>query len=246
MPRFIADIIEGERAVFIEDAHHISATFRMKKGETVTALDGKGSEYDCVLSIVENKRVEAVITGKREIKYEPSVKISVYQGMVKQDKFETILQKCIELGAQSITPVMLYRCEIKPGEDYSKKEARNKKIAREAVKQCGRGIIPEIGRPLALEDVLRKGHECLICPYEEETQTPLKSALTGCAAKDIGIIIGPEGGLERKEAEAVRSAGGEVVTLGPRILRTETAAPAVLAAMMYHFDEWRIKGGGEA
>lgn len=131
-------------------------------------------------------------------------------------------------------PLLLQRCETKA---YSQaKHERFQKIAREAGKQSGRGVLPEITENATLDEALRAGHDLLLCPYEEEHGTKLRNALTG-AYQNIGIIIGPEGGLEREEVDAVRAAGGRVVTLGKRILRTETVAPVLLGIVQYEMDE---------
>lgn len=242
MARFFADIITGEYAVFVEDAAHMAKTLRMKQGDRLLALDGSGAEYLCEITEVSANKITAKIFEKHTANYEPDIFVTVYQGLTRQARLETAVQKCVELGACRIVPVEFSRCEIKLKDITKPKLERYNKIAREAAKQCGRSRIPEVVEPIPFEKLLSSSHELLLCPYEEERETTLKAVLKGREqVKDIGLVIGPEGGMERYEAEAVKAAGGQVVTLGSRILRTETAAPAVIAALMYHFDQWRYK-----
>jgi 16S rRNA (uracil1498-N3)-methyltransferase len=148
---------------------------------------------------------------------------------------EDIVQKAVELGAHGVVPFISARCVKKP-EDAS----RLKRVALAAVKQCGRSVIPEVSGILRFDDALARmrAHERLIVCWEEERQTPLSGALAG-GARDIGVVIGPEGGFEAAEVERMRNAGGVSVTLGPRILRTETAGTCVLAVVFYDKGQMR-------
>ena len=243
MARFFADRITGDYVVFIEDAAHMAKTLRMKKGDRLFALDGSGAEYLSEITEISPNRITAKIIETHTANYEPDIKITVYQGLTRQTRLETVVQKCVELGACRIVPVEFSRCEMRIKDITKAKLERYNKIAREAAKQCGRAKVPEVAEPIPFEKLLDTEHELLLCPYEEEKTNTLKSVLkVKEQVKDIGLVIGPEGGMEKHEADAVKNIGGHVITLGPRILRTETAAPAVIAALMYHFDQWKYKG----
>lgn len=234
MARFFTEQIDGDTAVIIEDAPHIAKTLRMKPGDEIIAMDGLGGEFVCRLRDISPKRVLADIDERRQAEGEAGVDITIYQGVCRSHRFEYVVQKCTELGAKRIVPLLLRRCETKA---YSQaKRERFQKIAREAAKQSGRGVLPAITENATLEEALQAGHDLLLCPYEEERKAKLREALSG-TYQSIGIIIGPEGGLEREEVDAMRAAGGWVVTLGRRILRTETVAPVLLGIVQYEMDE---------
>jgi 16S rRNA (uracil1498-N3)-methyltransferase len=201
---------------------------RMQPGDVFTAFDGSGVDYDCRITSVGNS-IEATILSRRKNEAEPAVKVTLYQAYPKLAKMEEIVQKAVELGAVGIVPFISARCVKKP-EDAS----RLRRVAMAAVKQCGRSVIPEVSDILRFGDALQRmqTHEKLIVCWEEELQTPLYDALRGDAS-DIGVVIGSEGGFDSAEVEKMRSSGGISVTLGPRILRTETAGIAVLAAVFY-------------
>lgn len=233
MPRFFADKITDGDAYFIEDAPHITKTLRMQPGDGVTAMDGRGGVFLCSISHVDKHRVIAKVISKLPAQSEPGVKVTVYQGMCRAHRFEYVVQKCTELGAQAIVPLLLHRCETR---EYSPaKLERFHKIAREAAKQSGRSLIPEIR--WAIEPGEIPEHDLLLCPYEQEQDTRLKQLIAGKHPDNVGIVIGPEGGFEPNEIDALADNGGRVFTLGSRILRTETASPAVLAMLMYELGE---------
>lgn len=237
MARFFCDEIQDDIALFHEDAKHMYRILRMQPGDRISVLDGQGMQYDGVMEQISEKDARARISNARKAEFEPDCRITLYQGLTRQNRLEYAIQKGVELGMARFVPVELKRCEVKAKDIKGTKRARYQKIAREAAKQCGRGIIPEVAEPVGLKEALSGGHELLICPYEEATVGTLKQAIHGTEAKDIGLIIGPEGGFDPGEVEEIQQAGGRIVTLGKRILRTETAGPAVIAMMMYEFDE---------
>jgi 16S rRNA (uracil1498-N3)-methyltransferase len=155
--------------------------------------------------------------------------VTLYQAYPKSAKMEEIVQKAVELGAYRIVPFISQRCVKRP-EDAS----RLRRVVMSAVKQCGRSVLPCVDDVLRLDDALKlmRSHDQLIVCWEEEREMSLKAALA-TQARDIGVVIGPEGGLEEAEVKRMREAGGVAVTLGPRIMRTETAGIAVLSAIFY-------------
>jgi len=237
MPRFYVDsrgIGLDKLVISGDEAKHMKNALRMQPGDTFTAFDGSGVDFDCRVTSV-GSAVEADILSRWTTEAEPAVKVTLYQAYPKLAKMEEIVQKAVELGAAGIVPFISARCVKKP-EDAS----RLRRVALAAVKQCGRSIIPEVSDILRFDDALARmsDHECLIVCWEEEQITPLSDALKG-DAKDIGIVIGSEGGFEAAEVEKMRDVGGVSVTLGPRILRTETAGIAVLAAVLYEKGQMR-------
>ena len=167
---------------------------------------------------------------------EAPVRLTVYEGLPKADKLDFIAQKLTELGAAALVPVRMERCVVKlDGRDGEKRRERLEKIAREAAKQCGRGMPLEVAAPMDWRMALRAmaAHDLLLIPWEEAGGTRLKDVFASRPdARDIGIVVGPEGGITPEEVEAMAAAGGRTVTLGPRILRTETAAVVAAALAM--------------
>ena len=170
---------------------------------------------------------------------ESPLHITVYQGLPKSDKMDYIVQKCVELGAVSIVPVATARAVVKL-HDEEKKRTRWQKIALEAAKQCGRGIIPTVGNVTDLRKVIDslEPDALNILPYENEDHRRLRQAMSGYSGDKVNIIIGPEGGFDPAEISAAESKGIHIVTLGPRILRTETAPIAAISAIMYELGDW--------
>jgi 16S rRNA (uracil1498-N3)-methyltransferase len=231
MARFYADSrdIGPERLTITGDeAKHMKNALRMQPGDLFTAFDGSGIDYDCRITAI-GAVVEAQIISSCRNASEPHVSVTLYQAYPKSAKMEEIVQKAVELGAKAIVPFISARCVKRLGE-----ASRLRRVALSAVKQCGRSVIPEVCDVLHFGDALKRmaAHEKLIVCWEEEKLTPLADALTG-GETDIGVVIGPEGGFDAAEVKQMREAGGVSVTLGPRILRTETAGIAVLAAVFY-------------
>ncbi|MBR1969752.1 MAG: 16S rRNA (uracil(1498)-N(3))-methyltransferase [Clostridia bacterium] len=222
-----------------DEAKHISKVLRMKKGDSVVLCDGEGHFYDAVLSSFTETSVTADILSSRDAETEPKVKITIYQGVPKNPKLETIVQKATEVGVCAIVPVDTVRAVAKI--DKEAKIERLRKIAAEAAKQSKRGIIPEVKSVMTFKKAAEeaKNADIALIPYEEETEVSLKEALRGKKAETIAIMIGPEGGFEKSEVEYAKSLGIQSVTLGKRILRTETAGLCVSTAVLYEMDEMR-------
>lgn len=238
MHRFFA-LPQNESLIKItnEDAKHISKVLRLNIGENVIVCDGKGTDYICAISSIDKNEVLLDIKEKYANLAEPKTKITLYQGIPKAGKMEYIIQKCTELGAFGFVPVAFNRCVAKM-ENESKIE-RLAKVAYEASKQCGRGIVPKVSNQLSFKQLLNAlvKHELVVVPYESEENLSLKDALKETKANDIAVIIGPEGGFEKEEIDAFTKIGAKIVTLGKRILRTETAGMATITMIMYDKDE---------
>jgi 16S rRNA (uracil1498-N3)-methyltransferase len=246
MPRFYVkpeQIADGRIRLIGSDVNHIKNVLRMKQGEELIICNGQGKDCYCIINKVTEQEIIADIIDSRDSDCELRAKITLFQGLPKQDKMEMIIQKAVELGVYEIVPVITKRVIVKL-DDKKKEEKKLERwqaIAESAAKQSGRGIIPVI-RPVhtyakALE--YAKSLELGLIPYEkakgmEHTRAIIQSA-SDC--QSIGIFIGPEGGFEETEIAQAQANGLHTVTLGRRILRTETAGLAVLSMLVLTLDE---------
>ena len=232
------NIIDGHVPLGAEDAAHACRVLRLKPGEAVLAMDGEGMEYSAVIESLSPKEGILILGEGRPVESEPACRVTLYQCLPKSGKMELIVQKCVELGISRIVPVESCRCVVKLDQkDAKKKIERYQRVAYEAAKQSGRGVIPVVEMPIRISEIPTKRHELMLVPYEEERAQSLKNTLRAhLEAKDIGMIIGPEGGLEQAEVEHFVQEGGISVTLGRRILRTETAGMAALAMLLYELE----------
>ena len=233
MPRFFVPGVSGETALITgQDAVHIRRALRMKPGENLTLCDGQGTDYFCEIAAYEEETVRLKVLYHTPTACEPDTAVTLYQGLPKGEKMEWILQKSVELGVTALVPVVTTRSivRLKPGEGEKKRD-RWQKIAAEAAGQSGRGIIPQVHRPLTFGQALdRLAEENTVVFYEGGGQ-PL-SGLVGRETRALSIVVGPEGGFEGAEITALRERGAQVATLGKRILRCETAPLAALAVIM--------------
>ncbi len=247
MPRFFVrqdKIVDGVVYLEGDDAHHISHSLRMAAGESITVCDMQLYEYECVLETFSAQTVTARIIEKRKINTEPPYRAHLYQALPKGDKLDTVIQKAVECGVYDITPFESSRCIVKSKpEAEGKKTERRLRIAAEAAKQCGRGLMPTVYPTVSFSEMLDGIRECdlvLFC-YEGDGTLPLgkllreqlPSLLADGNVPDIALIIGSEGGFSVEEAERLCSVGVRPVGLGSRILRTETASSFALACLVY-------------
>lgn len=245
MPKFFVPREQlSDNRLFIDsdDAAHIRRVLRLSPGAVITVCDGQGFDYEAEILRISEKTIECGIISKKKADTEPNIEVTLFQGLPKASKMDYIIQKTTELGIARIVPCVMNRCVVKlEGEKAErKKQERWQKIAREAAKQSGRGIVPEVCMPANFAEALTMLKRCDLCfaPYECETENTLKSTLLGAGSpKSVGFIIGPEGGFDLKEYEMLKSEGITAVTLGRRILRTETAGEAVLAMTMYEIGD---------
>ena len=233
---FTDNIIDSTAVITGQDAHHIIHVLRMKEGDEICVSSGTGLDYLCSVSSFSENEVTARIIEARKSTELP-VEIVLYQGLPKSDKMELIIQKCTELGVSRIVPVQTRRSIVKlDAASSAKKLERWRKIAQSASEQSQRSRIPQIDPVCTLQDALRDSTSlsAAIIPYEHEYGgSGLKSFLTSVSGlSSAGIFIGPEGGFEEEEISQARSAGAIPVSLGSRILRTETAGLAVISAIM--------------
>ncbi|MBR4724673.1 MAG: 16S rRNA (uracil(1498)-N(3))-methyltransferase [Lachnospiraceae bacterium] len=241
-----SNILEDHIVLDGPDVNHIRNVLRMKDGEELIICDGEGMDHYCRIRCNEGRKLIADIVKSCGSAAEPSAGIVLFQGLPKKDKMELIIQKSVELGVKLIVPVMTKRVIVKTGSDEkgARKLERWQSIAKSAAEQSGRGIIPEVHETVSFETALKMASEleCSLIPYEnadnsdagmEEARNIIRS-LRG--KKSIGVFIGPEGGFEPEEAEKAIDSGCKAISLGRRILRTETAGLAALAIIGFELD----------
>lgn len=222
------------------DYNHIANVLRMKQGD-MFLISNNGQSHLCEIENIDCERVTAKIIEENYQNTQLPVKIYLFQGLPKSDKMELIIQKCVELGVHSIIPVEMSRCVVSLDDKKKKsKVSRWQSIAESAAKQSKCSIVPEIGEVMNYKQALQKAKELdlLLVPYENArgmiaTKEALNKIRSGMS---VGIFIGPEGGFDEKEIIAAEESGGLRISLGKRILRTETAAITAVGMCMLHIE----------
>ena len=241
MHRFFTDPEPGpDGAVYLspEDARHALTVLRLKTGQHIEVIRD-GLRWDAEIGRIDAQRVSVRILSPLP-STEPLLSVTLFQGLPKADKMDLIVQKATELGVNRIVPVLMNRCVTRPDpKDMVRKTERWQKIAREAGKQSGRCVVPEIAGPVSLNRLAGNSiPETNIVPWEEAAGFgPLAFRNRYPSLSSLGILIGPEGGIEKEEIDCLQAAGFIPVTLGRRILRTETAGIAALSSFMSLYGE---------
>ena len=247
MPRFFVKTEQiNQPYIYIknEDVNHIKNVLRKKVEDKIEVCNQEtGDTYLCEIEQLDDNEILTKIIEKLN-ETETNIKIDIYQGLPKAEKMELIIQKSVELGVNSIIPISLKRCVVKlEGKDQNKKIERWQKIAESAAKQCGRNIIPKIGNIIKIKqfEELSKNYDSLIVAYENEKEYTLKQEIQKIKQSNkkelkIAVVIGPEGGQADEEIETLKNYGANIVTLGKRILRTETVALNILSILMYELE----------
>lgn len=248
MPKFFVkneQIKNNNIEIIGKDVNHIKNVLRAKIGEKIEICNLEAmTNYICSIEEIQKEYINCkIIEKKNEENTESNIKVTIFQGIPKADKMELIIQKSVELGVYDIYPVEMKRCVVKLNEkDSVKKISRWQKISEVAAKQSGRDIIPKIHDVISIKNIcnLYEKYDILIVAYEKEEEVTLKEELRRLQDDKkelkIGIVIGPEGGLEENDVEMLRNVGAKVVTLGKRILRTETVALNMLSIIMYELE----------
>lgn len=238
-----------EKKVIIEgdEARHIAQVLRLEEKDKIKVFTGKGREYLTEIIQVNKKEVVGRILKESRLDTEPPIEITLVQGLPKSDKMDFIVQKVTELGVRRIIPVITQRTIVRlDKEKAGKRRNRWQRITLEAAKQSGRAIIPEVREVIpfiqALDNLNRESLNLI--PWEEETSTSLKKILKQftvnrkrLTVNGITVFIGPEGGFTSEEVEAAKEKGVDSVSLGPRLLRTETAGLVTLAMILYELGD---------
>ena len=218
------------------DVNHMKNVLRMKLHEKAEISDGESRTYLCEVEAYEEDVAVLHILEEMEADTEPASKLYLFQGLPKSDKMELIVQKAVELGVYQVIPIAMKRSVVRLDDKKAAKKAdRWNSIAESAAKQAGRSRIPEVTMPLSYKEALKM----TLLPYElaggmEVTREVIRQIKSG---QSVGIFIGPEGGFEPEEVDAAVSMGAKVITLGRRILRTETAGLATLAVLMFELEQ---------
>ena len=235
-------IHDGMIEICGSDVNHIKNVLRMKTGDKVYLSNGSDLEYECSLLEWTDDTILAKIEDVHGMETELPVKITLYQGLPKGDKMEMIVQKAVELGVAEIVPIAMKRCVVKlDAKKAAKKVQRWNEIAKSAAKQSKRGMIPEVKSVMSFKEAVEYGKsmDMLLIPYEDAEgivhSRQVVESVKG--KKSLGIYIGPEGGFPEEEVSLAMEAGAEPITLGHRILRTETAGMALLSVLMFMLEE---------
>ena len=248
MPRFFVknNQINNDKITIIdEDVKHIKNVLRKQIGDQIEVCNqDTGNSYKCEIEIIAENEIETKIIEEQK-NIQEKIKVDIYQGLPKSDKMEFIIQKAVELGAAGIVPVMMKRTVVKlEDKKKDKKRERYQMIAESAAKQSGRGIIPEVTGFMSFREALQYAgkFDLLIVPYESADGIAYAREIIAQASNlpdgaNIGIFIGPEGGFAKEEIDVAKEAGAKIITLGNRILRTETAGLAVLSILMFQMEQ---------
>jgi len=246
MPKFFIknnQIIENKINLIGEDVKHIANVLRMKINDEIEICNMDTSDnFLCKIKEISKENIKCEIINKIENNTELNTEITIFQGLPKAEKMEIIIQKCTEIGAKEFIPIEMERCVVKlDAKNEAKKIERWQKIAEASAKQSGRNVIPEIKNVINLKKVcnLIEKYDIVLVAYEKEEKNTLKNELD--KLKDIsflkiGVIIGPEGGIEQSEVELLKSHGAKVITLGKRILRTETVGIYLTSIISYELN----------
>ena len=251
MPKFFVkeeQINNQEIKIQGTDVNHIKNVLREKLGsELIICNEKTGQDYLCEIKEIKEENIICNIKEKLLNNVESNIKVTIMQGLPKADKMELIIQKSVELGVNNIIPIEMKRCVVKlKDKDKIKKIERWQKISVVAAKQSGRNIIPEINQVENLKNICEtfENYDIVLLAYENEKENTIKNELRQLKEKNqnknedvkIAILIGPEGGIAEEEVEIARKKGAKIITLGKRILRTETVALNVLSIIMYELE----------
>lgn len=224
--------LQGDRTIVSgPQARQMRRVLRLRPGDTVCLLDNSGWEYEVKLTSLEENQARGVVVGRSLSLGEPRTRIVLYQALLKGSKWDYLLQKGTEIGIAAFVPLLCERC-LRPADKT--KRVRWESLLREAAEQARRGKLPSLGEPLSLEEACQKAEGLRLLLWEGTGQRSLREALSGLAPDEaISLFVGPEGGFSPQEAALALSRGLEAVTLGPRILRAETAGLVAAAAILY-------------
>jgi 16S rRNA (uracil1498-N3)-methyltransferase len=225
-------------------AHRLSRVLRLEAGAAVVLLDGSGVEYETRLDGVGPQRVTGTVVGRRPGRPEPRVRLVLYQSLVKGERFDWVLEKGTELGVAGFVPLLARRNVVRAALGRPGRPERWRRVVREAAEQCGRSVLPELLPAEGLDEALSKAADLRLLPWEGENVLGLaaaiqraRPALEAVERPTVAVLIGPEGGFAADEVALARRAGAQVVSLGRRILRSETAGIVAVAAVLYELGE---------
>jgi 16S rRNA (uracil1498-N3)-methyltransferase len=242
---FVPPDVLGGREVALprELSRRLATVLRLKRGDRVLLADGLGRDYEVELTAVSARSAQAAVVGERTSPPEPALELVLYQSLVRPQRFELVLEKGTELGVSRFVPLVSGRARVKTpgqsGEGGSQRAERWRRIVTEAAEQCGRGRVPVVDPPAAFAEAVRTAPGLRLLPWEGERSRGLRSYLRGLQLipEAVSLFIGPEGGFAEEEAALAREAGCVAVSLGPRVLRSETAGIVAAALVMHELGE---------
>lgn len=247
MPKFFVENenIKENEIIIKQDYNHIKNVLRKSIGDTIEVCNKNTSEnYMCEILELLDESIKCKIINKLDKNTESDLKITIFQALPKQEKMELVIQKCVELGAYEFSPLEMKNCVVKlKDKDKPKKLERWQKVSEVAAKQCGRNIIPKINEICNIKQLCNNinVYDSVIVAYENEENYSIKKEIENLKKKSniskIAIVIGPEGGIDTKEIQELKQAGAKIVTLGNRILRTETVAIALTSIIMFELGD---------
>lgn len=235
--------IEDKIYITGSDVNHIKNVLRLPVGKEILINDGQGHDYQCIIREINTDKIITQIVSEWFNSTEPIIETVLFQSIIKGEKMEFVIQKCVEIGVTKIVPIITERCVVKLESEnkINKKLERWQKISESASKQSKRGIIPKVSKPLLFSQAVEQAKSTLTyscIPYEDEKTYALKSYLATLEnVQSIGIFIGPEGGFTKEEIQCAIHQGMTPITLGKRILRSETAGLVTLANIMYEMGD---------
>jgi 16S rRNA (uracil1498-N3)-methyltransferase len=218
-----------------EQSHQIRAVLRLRPGDFVRAFDG-AQPVDHMVELTQLGPARGALVGTRPQPPEPKTRLVVYPALLQRDKFESVLQKLTEIGAAAIVPVLTARGLVREPPD-EQRQARWRVILREAAEQCGRGIVPALQPAQAFLRAIAIAEGTKLVAYEREPRRQLRDVLKSPSTPTVAAFVGPEGGFTPEEADCAERAGAHLITLGPRVLRTETASPLLAALVLYELGD---------
>jgi 16S rRNA (uracil1498-N3)-methyltransferase len=243
---FVSPEVLARDEVILEGhlAHRIARVLRLKVGHDIVLFDGGGLEHEVRLEEVGPGEVRGRIVQRRRGQAEPRTRLVLYQSLIKGERFDWVLEKGTELGVSVFVPLICHRNVVRPAGERAGRAERWRRVVVEAAEQCGRGVVPEVAPVADLETALSDAQGLRILPWEGERSLGLREVLRQAAAETQGadrpivsVFVGPEGGFTEEEVDAARKAGVRMVSLGPRILRSETAGIAAAAVILYELGD---------
>ena len=229
---------DGEITLPPELARRLARVLRLKRGDRLVLADGGGRDYEVEIVALPPAPAMAIVVGERPSPPEPTLKLVLYQSLVRPQRFELVLEKGTEVGVSRFVPLLSGRGQVKTAAGSQRAE-RWGRIVTEAAEQSGRGRVPAIDPPALLRDAIGSAPGLRLLPWEGERSQGLRSFLRGLAERPatVSLFIGPEGGFAEDEVESARAAGCVTVSLGPRIIRSETAGIVAAALVMHELGE---------
>jgi len=240
LPRIHCDLRLGPGAQFslsAEAAQHVGKALRLKAGDTIVVFDGRGGEYEAILTRMDKERVDVKVGAWRDVEVESQLRLGIVQGLPEADKMDWIIQKAVELGASWIQPIVCDRSVVRlSGERAARRESHWRRVTIAACEQCGRNRIPDVRPTLGFQSWIAVPAE-----VPRWVLTPGSEAMASKPRPEgaLEILVGPEGGLTEREQELALSQGAQPVALGPRVLRAETAPVAALSAIQALWGDFR-------